>query len=187
MSFHSLWYSLLTPTGGNFLEFGSVPVNSPALRAITIKNTSTAAIVLQLSPEHPEDYQLLVRKPAVVEPAAGTIMDDQATSTSPTPVPALKVESRSNGELKERVLDAIFQPALPRHTDVSAVPSAPSSTASSKAGCDFVATQLKEGLRGKPTQLYGSGVVFKDRGLLNHAEYLDLATGKDSCCSIAPA
>ncbi|KAM0755513.1 hypothetical protein T439DRAFT_320211 [Meredithblackwellia eburnea MCA 4105] len=175
VAFHSLFYNLLTPTGGNFVEFGSVPIHSNALRAITIKNTSLAPIVLQLSPTHPEDYQLLVRKQdsdRMRESSNGASAPESPKLGGPTPPP-----SQPNGELKERVLDAIFQAPPTRPAESAAPPTAPSSSTSSKAACEAIATQLKEGLRGKPTQQYGNTVVFKDRGLLAHAEYLDLASG----------
>lgn len=190
VAFHSLFYRLLTPTGGNFLEFGNVPINSSALRAITIQNTSLSALSLDLSTLHPTDYQLFVRK-AETPPSAVDASIPATTSTPPSPTGAAPLPSaplpKGNGELKERVLDAIFQqnvPAQPRH-EPSRPPSSASST-TSKAPHDSLGTQLKEGDKGKATQAYGSSVAFRDRGLLANAEYLDLATGELPCprCTI---
>lgn len=181
VAFHSLFYRLLTPTGGNFLEFGNVPINSSALRAITIQNTSLSALSLDLSTLHPADYQLFVRKTETPPSAAASIPSTTSTPPSPTgaPAPAPALLPKANGELKERVLDAIFQQNAPAHSrhEPSRPPSSASST-TSKAPHDSLGTQLKEGDKGKATQTYGSSVAFRDRGLLANAEYLDLATGE---------
>lgn len=196
VAFHSLFYRLLTPTGGNFVEFGSVPVNSMALRAITIQNTSMSPLGLDLSPTHPTDYQLLLRKPdnevlddeaaesvgtAASTPPSPTAVGKDASATSAVPPLAPK----GNGELKERVLDAIFQQPVPtvRSADhqVPKPPSSSTSSSTSRHARSSLATQLKEGDKGKPTQVIGNSVVFKDRGLLASADYLDLAAGKRAC------
>lgn len=183
VAFHSLFYRLLTPTGGNFLEFGNVPINSSGLRAITIQNTSLSPLSLDLSAAHPVDYQLFLRK--AVELSTPALFGNPSTSTNSTPPsPTTAVvpiaPPKANGELKERVLDAIFQqnaPLIPRH-DPLRPPSSTTSSGTSKAGIETLGTQLKEGDKGKPTQVHGNSVAFRDRGLLANAEYLDLATGE---------
>lgn len=178
VAFHSLFYRLLTPTGGNFVEFGSVPVNSVALRAITIQNTSLSPLALDLSPEHPVDYQLLLRKTdddVLNEPELSA-----AASTPPSPTASAKdTAPKVNGELKERVLEAIFQqPAPAARQEPPKAPSSATSSTTSRANRDSLATQLKEGDKGKPTHVVGNSVAFKDRGLLASADYLDLAAGE---------
>ncbi|EPQ31126.1 uncharacterized protein PFL1_01315 [Pseudozyma flocculosa PF-1] len=61
ISFHSLFYRLLTPTGSNFVDFGDVNINSTRIRNFTIENTSGAKLALELSAAHPEDLTLYVK------------------------------------------------------------------------------------------------------------------------------
>ncbi|KAK4055058.1 sphingosine N-acyltransferase lag1 [Microbotryomycetes sp. JL221] len=186
VAFHSLFYRLLTPTGGNFVEFGNVPLNSRALRAITIQNTSSEALAIRLAPEQPDDYTLYLRR---TEPDVcadlETPMDEPL---SPNPRASAKknnaVSSSSTkkmGDLKERVLDAIFQQPPTSSTvsasirpDSSRVGSSQASSSTSSGGGDLAA-QLREGEKGKPTQVKGNTVSFRDRALLAGADYLDLA------------
>ena len=191
MAFHSRFYKLLTPTGGNFCEFGTVPVHGAAWRAITVQNTSPDALALELAAAHPEEYQLFLRKaepvPAVdgAEQGQGRITEVGAEVAPCTPPKgATKTESVTKGELKERVLDAMMQPG-PVRTEPPA-PSAPSSSTSLKAAQENAVNQLKEGLKAQPTLAYGSTMGFKDKSLLSAAEYLDLATGPPSRRTISP-
>ncbi|KAM0791794.1 hypothetical protein ACM66B_004057 [Microbotryomycetes sp. NB124-2] len=186
VAFHSLFYRLLTPTGGNFVEFGNVPLNSRALRAITIDNTSASPLAIRLAASQPDDYGLYLRKSE--SDVAATSSPTNRTECPPSPNPKTRTDAGSRNasssskkidELKERVLDAIFQ-QLPdsaatgrQEHQASRAPSSQTSTTSSTGS--GLAAQLREGEKGKPTQVTGKIVTFRDRGLLAGAEYLDLA------------
>ncbi|CAO1632236.1 unnamed protein product [Parajaminaea phylloscopi] len=61
ISFHSLFYRILTPHGSNFLEFGDVNINSSRIRTFAIENTSQAPLTLDISAAHTEDLSLYVK------------------------------------------------------------------------------------------------------------------------------
>lgn len=49
VTFHSLFYQIVTPTGANFLDFGQVALNSLAVRTCTIINTRNSPLLLGMS------------------------------------------------------------------------------------------------------------------------------------------
>ncbi|SCV73370.1 BQ2448_7296 [Microbotryum intermedium] len=175
VAFHSLFYHLLTSTGGNFIEFGNAPINSSSLRAFTIQNTSDSNLALELAASHPEDYSLFVRKGEATpkEPTAESLVASVPSSPTNSAQNPTTLNGSTNGE----------QPSKGAST-TTVVPRAPSSNSSSgaskKAEIDSHITQLKEGDKGKATQQYGQSVGFKDRSLLADAAYLDLAAGPPS-------
>ncbi|PWY99463.1 hypothetical protein BCV70DRAFT_162624 [Testicularia cyperi] len=61
ISFHSLFYRILTPTGSNFVDFGDVNINSMRMRTFTIENVSKKKLSLELTPAHPEDVSLYIK------------------------------------------------------------------------------------------------------------------------------
>ncbi|CBQ73331.1 conserved hypothetical protein [Sporisorium reilianum SRZ2] len=65
ISFHSLFYRILTPTGANYVDFGDVDINSMRMRTFTIENVSDKKLSLELSPAHPEDVTLYIKAPPV--------------------------------------------------------------------------------------------------------------------------
>ncbi|SPO23755.1 uncharacterized protein UTRI_03725_B [Ustilago trichophora] len=64
ISFHSLFYRILTPTGSNYVDFGDVNINSMRMRTFTIENISDKKLSLELSPAHPEDVTLYIKAPS---------------------------------------------------------------------------------------------------------------------------
>ncbi|EST05220.1 hypothetical protein PSEUBRA_005486 [Kalmanozyma brasiliensis GHG001] len=64
ISFHSLFYRILTPTGSNYVDFGDVNISSTRMRTFTIENVSDKKLSLELSPAHPEDVTLYLKAPS---------------------------------------------------------------------------------------------------------------------------
>ncbi|RUS31123.1 hypothetical protein BC938DRAFT_478418 [Jimgerdemannia flammicorona] len=62
VTFHSLFYRILTTTGANFIDFGSIVLNSPAVRTFTIDNISERKLVLEVTSSLPEDIVIYTRK-----------------------------------------------------------------------------------------------------------------------------
>ncbi|KXS18827.1 hypothetical protein M427DRAFT_176995 [Gonapodya prolifera JEL478] len=54
ITFHSLFYRLITPMGANFLDFGSVVTNCRSVIQLPIENVSNGDLVLALSSSGPE-------------------------------------------------------------------------------------------------------------------------------------
>ncbi|KDE05234.1 hypothetical protein MVLG_04369 [Microbotryum lychnidis-dioicae p1A1 Lamole] len=175
VAFHSLFYRLLTSTGGNFIEFGNAPINSSSLRAFTIQNTSDSTLALGLAASYPDDYSLYVRR-------GEGMPKEPASESSLASVPSSPTNSAQNPTILNGSPNCEATSKGPSTTTVG--PRAPSSNSSSgaskKAEIDSHIVQLKEGDKGKATQQYGQSVGFKDRSLLADAEYLDLAAGPPS-------
>ncbi|ORY49611.1 hypothetical protein BCR33DRAFT_713934 [Rhizoclosmatium globosum] len=49
VTFHSLFYRILTPGSTNFMDFGSVILNAPTVRSFSIENTSKKKLVLEIT------------------------------------------------------------------------------------------------------------------------------------------
>jgi len=79
-----MFYSILTSTGTNFLDFGEVNINSTRVRTFTIVNISPSKISLELDSATPEDLGLYTR----IEPKLAT------TVTTPS---AISVEAGAMG------------------------------------------------------------------------------------------
>ncbi|ORX38698.1 hypothetical protein BD324DRAFT_599646 [Kockovaella imperatae] len=180
LTIHSHLYRILTPSGSNFLDFGSVTINSPTVRSVSVQNLTQAPLVLDLSASQPEDVELYVKLEDVITPDKRIVgkYAEEHESDKPSGTVA--------GELKERFIETLRQAS---HGDAKAAK--PKSKAKDKPECKAdkekdpskqsigaaVASALRKGGRGRPVQLYGNAVVFKDRKLLEDHEYLDLASG----------
>ncbi|KAI8615007.1 hypothetical protein BC830DRAFT_1124579, partial [Chytriomyces sp. MP71] len=61
VTFHSLFYRILTPTSANFLDFGSVVFGAPTVRTFSIENTSKKHLILELSSSMPDEIQIYTK------------------------------------------------------------------------------------------------------------------------------
>lgn len=176
VTLHSHLYKILTPGGSNFLDFGSVVINSPSVRTVQFQNLTNKPLVLDLAASQPEDVELYVKK-SDVPPTPCKIV---STKYAPQP----DTDRHVSGNLKERFVESL-QDKDQKEGDTK-VPSKvkgrdksikrPHKDDEKPSHASLVAA-LRKGGRGRPVQLYGNSVVFKDRSLLDDAEYLDLACG----------
>ncbi|OZJ05554.1 hypothetical protein BZG36_01690 [Bifiguratus adelaidae] len=60
VTFHSLFYRILTATGANYLDFGSLVLNSPAIRIFTVDNISPKRLGLNLATSSPSEIKTYV-------------------------------------------------------------------------------------------------------------------------------
>jgi hypothetical protein len=234
---HSHLYRILTPNGANFLDFGSVVINSPTVRTVQIENLTLAPLVLSLLASSTEDVEVYV-KLAEAEATKNRLQDAQTPGTAKPAAYAdehdvlerITSPGNGNGDLKERFMETLreLEAAGPVPTDKSkgakgvkggkakgkvdaahhvagvkanahslgqgdahrnahgkatnhshrpqASKTVEADGAKTSVGA-LVAAALRKGGRGRPVQLYGNAVVFKDRSLLDHHEHLDLAAG----------
>ena len=120
VTFHSLFYRILTVTGANFIDFGDVNINSTRVRSFSIENTSLAPLALEVSAANQEDLALYVKNPKVctsdvttpprTDPRAPTRY--AATEIPDRPGPHATEASRQSAAkkgsgLKERFLETI--------------------------------------------------------------------------------
>ncbi|KAI8978048.1 hypothetical protein BDB01DRAFT_800596 [Pilobolus umbonatus] len=61
VTFHSLFYRILTATGANFLDFGSIALNSPSLRTFTVENIRDKPLSLEITTSLPDDIAIYTR------------------------------------------------------------------------------------------------------------------------------
>ncbi|WWD18889.1 hypothetical protein CI109_103344 [Kwoniella shandongensis] len=197
LTLHSHLYRILTPSGSNFLDFGSVVINYPSVRTVHIENLSHAPLVLDLSASQPEDIELYVK--AEDEPSHSASNGHSKSSNhggkyAEDGAPNERITSPPNGELKERFMETLQELSTKgagtgiastqkgRNRDKSVPGRTKKDETMKEAGPKLsvgaaVAMALKKGGRGRPVQLYGNSVVFKDRHLLEPYEYLDLSSG----------
>ncbi|KAI9314100.1 hypothetical protein BX666DRAFT_498730 [Dichotomocladium elegans] len=62
VTFHSLFYRILTTTGANFLDFGSIVLNSPSIRTFTVENIRSAPLRLEVKTSMPDDIIVYTKK-----------------------------------------------------------------------------------------------------------------------------
>jgi hypothetical protein len=55
VTFHSLFYRLITPHSTNFIDFGPVVLNSTALRSFVVQNISSKKLVLEITTSRPDE------------------------------------------------------------------------------------------------------------------------------------
>ncbi len=61
ITFHTIFYRILTFSGANFIDFGDVNINSTRVRSFSIVNTSNAPLSLEVTAAHAEDLTLYVK------------------------------------------------------------------------------------------------------------------------------
>ncbi|PWN36998.1 uncharacterized protein FA14DRAFT_119399 [Meira miltonrushii] len=88
ISFHSLFYRILTSTGSNFIDFGDVNINCTRVRTFGIENVSSAPLSLELSAANTEDLKLYIKS-------------DRQKATSDSPRKASRSKSKQQAEAAE--------------------------------------------------------------------------------------
>ena len=162
LTIHSHLYRILTPSGSNFLDFGSVIINAPTIRTVQFENLTFSPLLLELVASQPEDVELFVKaEDAPVGVKAGP---GKYAETTAGPERAI---SPPNGELKERFMETMRE--LSVKTDGPATKAKAVKAKGSKlkdkteqTGADEVPklsvgasmmAALKKGGRGKPVQV----------------------------------
>lgn len=82
VTFHSLFYRILTATGANFLDFGSIALNSPSLRTFTVENIRDKPLSLEITTSLPEDIAIYTRN----KNKKGNDISSPSTITAPSSV-----------------------------------------------------------------------------------------------------
>lgn len=175
VTLHSHLYRILTPSGSNYLDFGSVVINCPTVRTIQFENLSSANLTLDLSASAPEDVELYARVEdwgEMVTTVPATIPKYTGIQDGPE-----RVLSPPNGELKERFMETMNDGAakdvvksnkgkVAKAREKSVVrPAEPAvDTVAKPSVAASVAAALKRGGRGRPVL-----VCLHDRLETDHA------------------
>ena len=58
LSYHSLFYRLITPSSSNYLDLGSSVLNCPSVKGFFIENISKSRLVLQITSSNPSELKI---------------------------------------------------------------------------------------------------------------------------------
>ncbi|KAI8903993.1 hypothetical protein EDD86DRAFT_213630 [Gorgonomyces haynaldii] len=118
ITFHSLYYHIVTSSATNFLDFGSVVLNAPVLRTFTIENISKE-LVMSISSSLPEDIQIYVKAPSTEPPEIPTTMerrekllesiDRRKSKWNPSDSPLSNASTNSLGNVKQETEKELAQ------------------------------------------------------------------------------
>lgn len=164
LALHAQLYRIITPSGSNHLDFGSVVINSPTVRTLTFENLSqTSSLLLELSASQPEDVELFLKAEdahALSTFTAGKYAAEHADLS--------RVISPSNGELKERFMETMRELSGKQTNGVAKPSKGKGSKAREKSGSRptaddqatpkpsvgaAIAAALRKGGRGRPVQV----------------------------------
>eukprot|EP00741_Cyanophora_paradoxa_P003140 tig00000670_g3049.t1 len=86
VTFHSLFYKLITPTASNAIVFGDSVVNFPAMRSVRVKNITAGPLALKFEPSDPGElsvYREGAQRPAfALSHAASSALAPAASAAS---------------------------------------------------------------------------------------------------------
>ncbi|KAJ3089439.1 hypothetical protein HK102_006398 [Quaeritorhiza haematococci] len=72
VTFHSLFYRILTQHSTNFIDFGAVVLNAPTVRTFTIDNISKRSLVLEVTSSMPDEILIFTKGKKATQNDAGT-------------------------------------------------------------------------------------------------------------------
>ncbi|KAL7417842.1 hypothetical protein BDY24DRAFT_1322 [Mrakia frigida] len=211
VTLHSHLYKIYTPSGLNFVDFGSVVLNSPAVRTITVKNVQPSDLLLHFVAAQPEDLSIYAKASELPPPlpssstharldSGETVVPDPAAEKSVSKAPPVSNRERfldsmaareAGGEAEVR-FPAVVGRVGGRQRDKSSVRGGAGGGGGAVGEGEVVVPKpinmvnaMKKGSKGRTVALYGNVVIFKDRSLLAGSEYLDLA-GPPLCSHRSP-
>ena len=76
VTFHSLFYRILTPSSTNFIDYGTVVMNHATLRTFTIENISRKKLRLEITSSLPEEIQIYILAKKEVKPTLPLVSKD---------------------------------------------------------------------------------------------------------------
>jgi hypothetical protein len=158
LTLHSHLYRVLTPSGANFLDFGSVIINAPTIRTIHFENLTESTLDLELTASQPEDVELYVKvedaTPRLSGKARGGAGEGRLVSDESSG------GSGAGGELKERFMETLRELSAREPAPGGGVAKGKGKTRERSVGKEeegkkvnvalAVASALKRGGRGRP-------------------------------------
>ncbi|GAA5813642.1 hypothetical protein MFLAVUS_007126 [Mucor flavus] len=89
VTFHSLFYRILTPTGANFLDFGPIALNSPAIRTCTLVNIRDASLLLGIATSSQQEIAIYTKNKKKSSAALSTELELKKHRITPSVTDAL--------------------------------------------------------------------------------------------------
>ncbi|KAH6570662.1 hypothetical protein BASA62_004240 [Batrachochytrium salamandrivorans] len=103
VTFHSLFYHILTPSSTNFVDFGSVILNSSVVRTFTIENISRKMLSLEITSSMPNDIRIFTKSTEPMEK-----MDSAPSASSAVERREKLLETLDDGRMMKRpTVDAL--------------------------------------------------------------------------------
>ncbi|KAI8988024.1 hypothetical protein BDF20DRAFT_998552 [Mycotypha africana] len=131
VTFHSLFYRILTATGANFLDFGSITLNSPSLRTFTVENIRDKPLQLELTTSLPHDIAIYTRNKTmssenpVGSASSSTVASSAILSAASTATSSTKTTTAS------KLSNSVTAEALEKGDKVADIPATTAITTSS--------------------------------------------------------
>ncbi|CAO3600478.1 unnamed protein product [Absidia cylindrospora] len=170
VTFHSLFYRILTATGANYLDFGSIALNSPSLRTFTVENIRSKPLTLDITTSFPQDLVIYVKKKrSNKDGKTSNIKEiDSKTPTSPSPQHALSPSSTSNQDVSTKKKDRRLHlhRMLSEKDNINHINNNISSNSTSNGFGNTVTHEHQQQRR----------ILRADRATFSSTAYLDLAT-----------
>ncbi|KAI9092651.1 hypothetical protein DFS34DRAFT_583878, partial [Phlyctochytrium arcticum] len=127
VTFHSLFYRILTPTSTNFIDFGAAIINAVVVRSFTIANISKKRLVLEVETSAPDEICTYIKrklpelddgsKPPTVAASMASVMSsgggvanmtsNRSSSSTHTTTPVTTTTAAAAVQRRERLLEFI--------------------------------------------------------------------------------
>ncbi|KAI8647528.1 hypothetical protein BD408DRAFT_438991 [Parasitella parasitica] len=134
VTFHSLFYRILTATGANFLDFGSIALNSPSLRTFTVENIRNKPLQLEITTSIPDDIAIYTRnKNKINENATPAATASAVASSAALNAASAATTNSANLSSSSKLSNSITAEAIEKGDVVADIPAtALASTVSSR-------------------------------------------------------
>ncbi|CAG8544148.1 2498_t:CDS:2, partial [Funneliformis caledonium] len=109
VTFHSLFYRILTSTGSNFIDFGPTVINSPSIRTFTIDNFSSKNLTLEITSSLSEEIVMYQKRMKIDDAISSGDQNlvSQSTGVHITDSGDNEQSSSSKLERREKLLETI--------------------------------------------------------------------------------
>ncbi|CAG8447699.1 8569_t:CDS:10 [Diversispora eburnea] len=124
VTFHSLFYRILTSTGRNFIDFGTAVLNSPSVRTFTIDNISAKNLILELSSSLPEEIVIYRKRPKDDNKTNPNDLENVSTVKNKNAASInMENDNRCKIERREKLLESIGDRSrmLKKHSNIDLV------------------------------------------------------------------
>ncbi|CAG8447057.1 5601_t:CDS:2 [Ambispora gerdemannii] len=107
VTFHSLFYRILTANVSHYLNFGSTVLNSPRVRTFTIDNISKKNLVLELTSSLPDEIVMYQKQQNIDETARSNDVTPTKNGTAEGTAAMNEIPRSAQIERREKLLESI--------------------------------------------------------------------------------
>ena len=157
VTFHSLFYRILTPTSKNFVDLGAVVLNSPSVRTFTVDNISKKKLTLEILSSLPDEIKIYYK----MEPTSPTL--------------AINQQKNDISNKREKILETIGDKRTPKvkpNSDID-IPVTSSSSTPSNSAAEKIPSVI-------PLRNSNTNLSLIETKVCDSSDYLDLAARADA-------